>query len=78
MAGSPKDVQSKLDAAVTQLQKTTSSYTSMVKMHGSDWTKWPNTSHWYLALSAIKAARDEVGSLIASSTLKADFKETQT
>ena len=66
---SAQDVQAKLDAATLALSKTTSSYTQMVADHGKDWTKWPKSSNWYVALTAIAAARNE----LISSTLKAAF-----
>lgn len=59
----PADVQAKLDAAVTALEKTTSSGASFVKQHGTDWTKWPTSSRWYVACQNIYAARSEVGQL---------------
>ena len=72
MAVSPQDVQAKLDSVISYLQKTTSSYKQMVTKYGSDWTKWPPTSNWYLALSEIKDARAEVGQL-QTPTLTANF-----
>ena len=79
MTASAADVQAKLDAATTALAKTTSSYSAMVKKHGADWTKWPVTSNWYVALSQIRAARTEAGQLVAPSgspTAAFAFKET--
>ena len=63
MAVTPQSVQAELDSAITYLSQTTSSYSQMVKAHGSDWTKWPTSSNWYLALSTIAQARKDVGSL---------------
>lgn len=40
MSATVEDVNAKLDSAVSNLKKTTSSYFSMVKKYGSDWTEW--------------------------------------
>lgn len=69
----PQDVQAKLDAATAALAKTTNSYTGMVKNYGSDWTKWPTGSNWYIALTNIKAARTEAGQLVGGKVLTAGF-----
>ena len=64
MSTSPGDVQTKLDAAVSELLKTTSSGAKMVSQYGSDPTRWP-TGHWHNAMVGIAAARAEVGLLYA-------------
>jgi hypothetical protein len=76
MAASPQDVQAKIDSAVVELEKATSTYASMVKKYGAVWASWPTTSHWFRGLSALADARAEVGNLVAPK-LTADFKETQ-
>lgn len=73
MASTPQDVQAKLDAARTAITKTTNSYPAMVKKHGSDWTKWPTGSQWYIALNNIQAARVEAGDLVAPAPPAAHF-----
>lgn len=73
MTATPQDVQVTLDAATTALAKTTKTYPSMVKTYGSDWTKWPPTSQWYLARKAISDARVEVGDLVAPAPPVAAF-----
>lgn len=64
MTATPVDVQAKLDTATVALAKTNKTYTSMVKTYGSDWTKWPQTSQWYIAKKAISDARAEAGQLV--------------
>lgn len=73
MSVTAKDVQTKLDAAVSSLKATTSSYSAMAKRYGSDWHKWPVNSNWFRAFDAITKARLEVGQLTAGTTLNADF-----
>jgi hypothetical protein len=72
MAATIQDIDAKLDAAVSALSNTTSSYKQMVAKYGSDWTKWPATTNWYIALSNIAAAKTEVNQLSVSQ-LAADF-----
>lgn len=73
MTATPQDVQTKLDAAVSALKATTSSYPAMVKRYGQDWHKWPVNSNWFRAFDAITKARAEVGQLTVEATLNADF-----
>lgn len=73
MPATPQDVQTKLDAADMALSKTNKSWPQMVKTYGSDWHKWPTTSQWYVALSAIENARAEAGQLVAPSLPTAAF-----
>lgn len=65
MTATPADVQAQLDIAVAALAKTNKTYPSMVKTYGSDWTKWPQTSQWYIARKAISDARAEAGQLVS-------------
>lgn len=73
MANTPQDVQAKLDAAVINLEQTSTTGINFVKQHGKDWTKWPQTSSWYKAFKAIYGAREEVGLLIAPTPPTAEF-----
>lgn len=66
MTATATDVQVKIDAAVTALKKTTATYPYMVKTYGTDWTKWPVTSNWYVAFTQLAGARAEVGQLGAA------------
>lgn len=50
-------VASDIDNAVSHLKLTTSSYTQMTKKYGSDTSKWPVTSQWSMALTALASAR---------------------
>lgn len=74
MSVTPQDVQTKLDAAVSSLKATTSSYPAMAKRYGQDWHKWPVNSNWYRAFDAIAQARAGVGQLTPAPTLNADFE----
>jgi len=57
------DIQSKIDAGTLALSKANKSYPQMVKSYGSDWSKWPTSSQWYIALSNFAAARKELSQL---------------
>ncbi len=57
-----------IDSAISHLQRTTSTYPSMVKKYGPDPAKWPATSQWYMAMADLAAARKA-----ASPQLKASF-----
>lgn len=76
MSATVEDVNAKLDSAVSNLKKTTSSYSAMVKKYGSDWTKWPKTTNWYLALNSIQLAESEISQLpLQNVTAKFIYKE---
>jgi hypothetical protein len=77
MAATPQDVQAKLDVATAALAKTTLTYPAMVKKYGSDPTKWPPTSYWFQALTAVAAARAEVGQLVVPHAPVAQFTDRQ-
>jgi hypothetical protein len=72
MSATPKDVQAHLDIATFNLKKTQISGINFIKEHGTDWTKWPKTSFWYIAFQAIAIARKEAGQLTVP-ILSADF-----
>lgn len=72
MSATPQDVQAQLDIAINSLKKTTISYPDFIKRFGTDWTKWPKTSRWYIAVNAIATARKEAGQLTVP-RLDADF-----
>jgi hypothetical protein len=72
MAVTPHDVQVELDNVITSLKKTTISYPDFIKRFGTDYTKWPKTSRWYMVFHAIETARKEAGQLVAQK-LDADF-----
>lgn len=74
MTATPQDVQAKLAAAMTALSKSNNSWPYMVRTYGADWTKWPKTTQWYIALSTIQAASAEAGQLTVK-LLTADFTE---
>jgi hypothetical protein len=65
-AVSPQSIQSDIAAGLALIEKTTSSYSSMVKKHGSDWTKWPTTSNWYKGLKLLQTAHDQAGLAVYS------------
>lgn len=69
MTATRADVNTKLAAAVTELEKTTSGAAQMVSKYGGDPAKWPTTSHWYKGFAAIAAAQAEV-SLLADPATK--------
>jgi hypothetical protein len=75
MTATPQDVQAKLDAAATALTKTTKTYPAQVKLYGSDWTKWPHTSQWYIARKQISDARAEAGQLGGAPIAAFAYKE---
>lgn len=50
-------VASDIDAAVSHLERTTSSYAQMKNKYGADPAKWPTTSQWYMALKSLASAR---------------------
>lgn len=56
---SPQQMQGYVTAGLGFLKQTTSPYSDMVKKHGSDWTKWPQTSNWYKALYNFQLAHDK-------------------
>ncbi len=57
----PKEIQATLDAAIANLKKATKTYPAMVKLYGSDWTKWPKTTSWYQGLSKLAIVRAAIG-----------------
>lgn len=65
--------QAEITVALGYLAKTTSGYKSMVTKYGSDWTKWPATSNWYLALAALRRANADLSQVL---TAAFSFKES--
>lgn len=63
MTASRADVQAKIDAALAELAKTTSSGSKIVASSGTDPANWPD-GHWKNAGLGLLAARAEVGDLI--------------
>lgn len=75
MTPTPQDVQAKIAAGMTAMEQTTTQGTKWVSQHGSDWTKWPTSSNWYVAFSNFASASAEAGQLVTPK-LTSSFRHT--
>ncbi len=69
----PAQIQAELVAANVALAKSANSWPYMVRKYGADWTKWPKTTQWYIALNHIKTAHDALSA--PTKVLTAAFEE---
>lgn len=70
------DVQAKMDTARKEVESAGATHAQMVTKYGSDWTKWPKTSHWYKFEIAHAAARAEVALLGPPIAASFTYKES--